>query len=51
MKYEVIWHSINDVHYLVEADSGEEAIQELNSWIADPPEDGELPEHIQELPE
>lgn len=40
MKHEVIWHGpVRDVHYLVEADTEDEAIERLSLWLCDPDDD------------
>jgi hypothetical protein len=39
MQYEIIWHLIDDIHYLVEGDDEEDAMGRLNIWICDPDEE------------
>jgi len=39
VKYELIWHSVNDVHFLVEADTEEDARDRLCIWLCDPDEE------------
>jgi hypothetical protein len=39
VKYELIWHSVNDVHFLVEADTEEDAMGRLRIWLCDPDEE------------
>jgi hypothetical protein len=47
VKYELIWHSVNDVHFLVEADTEEDAMDRLCIWLCDP--DEENSEGIEQL--
>ena len=35
MEYEIIWHSVVDVAYMVEADSEEDAIERLQIYLVD----------------
>jgi hypothetical protein len=39
VKFELIWHSVYDVHYLVEADTEHEAIERLTIYLCDPDDD------------
>jgi hypothetical protein len=38
VKFELIWHSVYDVHFLVEADTEEEAMERLALYLNDPDE-------------